>query len=240
MFYSGGSGVSDLHVGIVNVSRIMGGRVRSQLPQGTEISSLYSHENIAERCKETAVDLLFYEVADAVVTAKTISVWHQVAQYESVALILILRDPTPELQLRAMRCGVTDILIDTPQLEKEVQGIAELRQRELGQNHKQEMAIRSFGEAAVTIRGKRVTLTRTEYHILRLLIDRMGSFVTTQTLTERVWGANSFERKEDLYVYIARLREKLEEIPSKPKLIMSSRGFGYVFLGEVVLDRNFA
>jgi two-component system KDP operon response regulator KdpE len=79
----------------------------------------------------------------------------------------------------------------------------------------------------VTIKGREAELTATEYNLLRLLVRHAGKVLTHRQLLREVWGVAAVEQTHYLRVYVARLREKLEPIPSEPKLIVTEPGVGY-------------
>jgi two-component system KDP operon response regulator KdpE len=79
----------------------------------------------------------------------------------------------------------------------------------------------------VTVRGKEVKLTPTEYSFLRLLIRNAGRVVTQRQILTEVWGPKAVEQTHYLRVYAAHLREKLELDPARPELIQTEPGVGY-------------
>lgn len=79
----------------------------------------------------------------------------------------------------------------------------------------------------VTVSGKEVSLTATEYQLLRLLIRHAGKVLTHRFLLREVWGPNAESQSHYLRVYVARLREKLETDPSQPALFLTEPGVGY-------------
>jgi two-component system KDP operon response regulator KdpE len=79
----------------------------------------------------------------------------------------------------------------------------------------------------VTLKGEEVRLTETEYALLRLLVRHGGKVLTHQHLLREVWGPDYVDQTHYLRVYVARLREKLEAIPSKPELLITEPGIGY-------------
>jgi two-component system, OmpR family, KDP operon response regulator KdpE len=78
--------------------------------------------------------------------------------------------------------------------------------------------------------GKEVKLTPTEYALLRLFIRHAGKVLTHQQILREIWGPNSLQQTHYLRVYIAYLREKLENAPSQPSLIITEPGVGYRLL----------
>jgi two-component system KDP operon response regulator KdpE len=75
--------------------------------------------------------------------------------------------------------------------------------------------------------GERVRLTPTEFKLLERLMLQPGQVVTHRQLLADVWGAEFVEHTHYLRLYMAQLRNKLEESPSQPKLLITEPGIGY-------------
>ncbi len=87
-----------------------------------------------------------------------------------------------------------------------------------------------FTRRTVTVDKQPVRLTPTEYNLLYYLVLNPNITLTHQALLEKVWGEEYIDAPEYLKVYIQRLRNKIEEDPSNPQLIISERGIGYKFV----------
>lgn len=76
--------------------------------------------------------------------------------------------------------------------------------------------------------GQLIELSKTEQRLLRLLIDNKGNTLSRSDLVDKIWtdGAEYVDENA-LSVTIKRLRDKLEEVPSKPKYIKTIYGIGY-------------
>ena len=74
---------------------------------------------------------------------------------------------------------------------------------------------------------KEISLTATEGEILYHLMGKADHVVTHSSLAETVWGEDYPGAANSLKVHIRRLREKLEEDPSHPQLILTKPGIGY-------------
>ncbi len=85
----------------------------------------------------------------------------------------------------------------------------------------------------VTMRGKVIHLTPTEYDILHYLAQRMGKVVVHRELLKAVWGDVYGDEREYLRVFISQLRRKIEEDPMRPVYIMTEPGVGYRFNSEL-------
>ena len=85
-----------------------------------------------------------------------------------------------------------------------------------------------FLGSRVLLRGKPLELTIGEYKLLCLLIRNAGRVVARKTILDELWdGSGNFVDDNTVSVYIRRLREKIEDEPSKPEHLITVRGFGY-------------
>jgi len=80
------------------------------------------------------------------------------------------------------------------------------------------------------VRGKELTLTIKEAHLLKYLIDHKGEALSRQRLLEEVWGYPPDMATRTVDAFIARLRSYFEPNPKKPVYIISLRGLGYCFV----------
>jgi len=83
----------------------------------------------------------------------------------------------------------------------------------------------------VTRKGEIIRLTATEYKLLAYLAGNAGRILTHQAILNQVWGYSEASQMEYLRVYIRQLRQKLEDNPHKPQIILTESGIGYRFLG---------
>jgi two-component system, OmpR family, KDP operon response regulator KdpE len=90
-----------------------------------------------------------------------------------------------------------------------------------------------LADRCVTVDGKEISLTATEYNLLRLLVRHAGKVLTQRFLLREVWGPNAEKQNHYLRVYIARLREKLENNPSRPDLLLTEPGIGYRLIEKI-------
>lgn len=91
----------------------------------------------------------------------------------------------------------------------------------------------NFAQRRVTVSGKEVSFTPTEYALLQELVLNAGKVLTHIHLLNKVWGPEYREEREYLHVFVRRLRTKLESDPVNPTLIATISGVGYQFKGTV-------
>jgi len=89
----------------------------------------------------------------------------------------------------------------------------------------------SFAQNQVTVAGKEVELTPTEYILLQEFVLNTGKVLTHTYLLNKVWGSEYRDERWHLHVFVRRLRAKLEPDPTNPKYIMTVPGVGYQFRG---------
>ena len=84
-----------------------------------------------------------------------------------------------------------------------------------------------FERAEVIRQGEHIPLTAKEYAILQTLGRNAGRIVTIDSLCEAAWGDNPYGYENTLMAHIRRIREKIEENPSKPVSLITVKGLGY-------------
>lgn len=115
---------------------------------------------------------------------------------------------------------------------------ANLRRNVIDAKNSEEVRVMTFDNMSintnryeVTIDDEPVALTVREYELLKFLAKRKEQIFTREQLLEKVWGYEYYGDVRTVDVTIRRLREKIEEVPGKPKYIITKRGIGYYFKG---------
>jgi two-component system KDP operon response regulator KdpE len=76
--------------------------------------------------------------------------------------------------------------------------------------------------------GVFVSLSRTEWSLLMMLVEKQGRVVQAEEILQRLWGSEHNAHRRQLRVWISRLRRKLEDDPSKPQIIKTEAWVGYM------------
>lgn len=85
--------------------------------------------------------------------------------------------------------------------------------------------------------GVEIELTPTEFSLLKLFMKNTNRALSRNEVLNEVWGTNYFGDLKTVDVYIRRLREKIEDNPSEPRLIETVWGYGYRWArGETALQ----
>lgn len=79
----------------------------------------------------------------------------------------------------------------------------------------------------LTVSGEPVRLTQKQFQLLEMFCENANQVLSKEQLYERVWGFEGVVDDNTIMVHIRKLREKLEENPSKPKHLITIHGLGY-------------
>ena len=80
---------------------------------------------------------------------------------------------------------------------------------------------------SVTMAGEAISLTPTEYDLLRLLAENEGKLLTHPAILRAIWGPAYHEESNYLHVYVSHLRRKIEPDPARPRYVLNQPGVGY-------------
>jgi two-component system KDP operon response regulator KdpE len=145
-------------------------------------------------------------------------------------IILSVRDSDQD-KVAALDAGADDYLTKPFSIEELM---ARIRTAQRHAQPQQQEAIFTSGRLQVdqtrrlvTVNGETVKLTPTEYSLLRLLIQHAGKVLTHQQILRAVWGPEYVQEIHYLRVYFAQLRQKIEENPALPEIIVTEPGVGY-------------
>jgi DNA-binding response OmpR family regulator len=85
------------------------------------------------------------------------------------------------------------------------------------------------GAMLLTVRGKTVATTATEFRLLEYLARHGGRVFTRDQLLDAVWRDTHYVTPRSVDVYVRRIREKIEKDPEAPRYLKTVRGAGYRF-----------
>ncbi|HEU4784285.1 MAG TPA: winged helix-turn-helix domain-containing protein [Ktedonobacterales bacterium] len=156
-------------------------------------------------------------------------------QYASGPIIVLGRNIDPRLCARMLDSGASDFIPRPFSIEELMARIrAALRVAKATTVAATRSEVVVLGKLEIDMTQHRVrenerpiALSRTEYRLLRALAQHPGMVVSHTHLLERVWGAGYGQETEFLWVYIRRLRRKIEPDPAHPRYILTAPGVGY-------------
>ena len=152
---------------------------------------------------------------------------------EAIPIIFLTASDEETSVIRGLDCGGDDYITKPFKLGELCSRIRALLRRSSMQGAG-EGVLRSgevtvnLAEGRVFLHGEPVEFTGAEYRLLCLLLKNSGRVLTRGMILDKLWdGAGNFVDDNTLSVYVRRLREKLEENPSRPEHLKTVRGFGY-------------
>ena len=166
------------------------------------------------------------------------AVCHRVREFSTVPIIIITARGQGQEKIRGLDLGADDYLVkpfSVGELLARVRAVLRRAQFATGELAPAGQSPMILGELAidyaqrlVTMAGRKVVLTPTEYRILAFLAHSTGQVVPQDRLLEHAWGTTYVGEDHLLQVNINRLRRKLESDPAHPRYLLTEPGVGYV------------
>ncbi|HEX8032434.1 MAG TPA: winged helix-turn-helix domain-containing protein [Ktedonobacterales bacterium] len=178
-------------------------------------------------------DLILLDAASAGTDAS--SVLRQICESTGAPIIVLARRHEPDECARLLDLGAVDYIVKPFSIEELLARVrVVLRTRQASARASaQEPVFQSgeltvdFAQRIVSVSGQPVSLSKTEFKLLRVLAQHAGMVLSHEVLLERVWGAAYSQEIEFVWVYIRRLRRKIEPDPANPCYILTVPGVGY-------------
>jgi len=199
--------------------------------RGYEISAANDGGEALQAVECNFVDLIILDIMMPVMDG--VEVCRRVREWSDVPIIVLSARGDEKDKVKCLELGADDYLTKPF-------GIAELMARvKTALRHSNvsrtpaqscfscgELEI-NYALRRVTVGGKAVELTPTEYSLLQHLAVNADKVLTHNMILQTVWGSEYSSEKEYLRVFVGRLRKKLERNPSSPRYIQTVPGVGY-------------
>lgn len=162
-----------------------------------------------------------------------VEVIERIRQWSPVPIIVLsVRDRETD-KIRALDAGADDYLTKPFGVGELLARIRATLRRSLQQTPEPVYRIDELevdlARRRVLLRACELTLTPTEYDLLRLLVTNAGKVLTHRQILKQIWGSAYLEQPHILRVNISNLRHKLETDASQPRYILTETGVGYRF-----------
>ena len=178
-------------------------------------------------------DLVILEIA--LPTMDGFEICQRIREVSPVPIIILTSRVSKHNEVIALDLGADDYITKPFAVEQMLARVKALLRRARLSETPLELKIIKVGDLQidvrtrqVTLRGREVALTPTEYRLLRSLADQPGTLLSHDHLLELAWGASYRGRPEILRTSLWRLRRKLEDDPARPRYIISKPGQGYM------------
>jgi DNA-binding response OmpR family regulator len=212
------------------VRKKLGIAMRLRWPTG-RIEAAASPEDLLSRAN--LANLVFLTVEDAAAAEQIAEIARSLSSRTSTGIIVLAKRPTDEEMLDMLEAGADDYLASTVRVTKLVGRIFALQRRIAwsGQDHDGIVRCGPLNiwsdRHEVTVGGRPLLLTPTEFKLLYHLAMAHGNTLTIQTLQKLIWDADEPLYLNSLRQYVQRLRNKLQTTNENSVKIVAIRGIGY-------------
>lgn len=203
--------------------------------EGYEVLAASDGQQALAQIESQPLDLVLLDVMMPKMDGFTVC--QRVREFSSVPIIIVTARGQDQDKVRGLDLGADDYLTKPFSVEELLARVrAVLRRSQItsreGIQGLQPIAVTGdltidYSQHLVTLAGKELALTPTEYAILAYLAQNMGRIVTQDLLLEHVWGQEYLGESHMLQVNINRLRRKIEVDPAQPRYILTRVGVGY-------------
>ena len=203
--------------------------------EGFDVTLASDGEDAESKLADTDFDLL---ILDIMMPGKSgLDICREVRAESAVPIILLTAKDAEVDKVVGLEVGADDY-VTKPFSVRELLGRvrAQLRRRELDRSDGRRDAAIEAGPVTidlarhlVTVRGEPVNLTRSEFQVLRLLVEKPGEVFSRKQIMEELWQTEFRGDVRACDVHISNLRQKIERDPQNPELVLTVRRVGYRF-----------
>jgi len=199
--------------------------------QGFRVVTAASGEEALRIAEEQRPDIALLDIVMPEMTG--LEVMRRLRERSSIPVILLTAKGSESDKVRGLELGADDYLAKPFSPDELSARVRAVLRRSVGSSAAENVVHVGSVEVDLNRRlvkrsGKIVTLTRTEWMLLQHLAANVGKIMLNAELLSKVWGPEYRDDLQYLRVWVSRLRRKLEDDPSKPRLIKTFQGIGYM------------
>ncbi|MEI8141756.1 MAG: response regulator transcription factor [Chitinophagia bacterium] len=204
---------------------------------GYQVDSAFDGGEALKKIQSAHYDLLILDIMLPSLDGFSITEQMRLNNNQTPILILSAKN-TSANKVQGLKLGADDYLTKPFNLEELLLRVAKLIQKQVQQVHASPQIDRyqfnghhiDFNASeAILASGKKITLTKRELLLLKLLIDHKHHVVTREKILQLVWGYQVFPNTRTIDNFILNFRKYFEIDPKHPKHFISMRGVGYKF-----------
>ncbi|CCI85092.1 response regulator [Lactobacillus pasteurii DSM 23907 = CRBIP 24.76] len=206
--------------------------------EGFDVDTAYDGEEAIQKVEEYDPDLM---ILDLMLPKKDgLEVAREVRQTHDMPIIMVTAKDTEIDKVLGLEMGADDYVTKPFSNRELVARVkANLRRRDIvkkAEAANQEEADKNIKIGNLVImpdayivekNGDKIELTHREFELLYYLAQHMGQVMTREHLLQTVWGYDYFGDVRTVDVTVHRLREKIEDNPIQPQVLITRRGVGY-------------
>jgi two-component system KDP operon response regulator KdpE len=199
--------------------------------QGFRVVTANSGEEALRTAEEQRPDIALLDIIMPEMTG--LEVMRRLRERSAIPVILLTAKGSEADKVKGLELGADDYLAKPFSPDELSARVRAVLRRTVGSSATENVV--HIGRIEVDLNrrlvkrdGQLVTLTRTEWMLLQHLAANVGKIMLNAELLSKVWGPEYRDDLQYLRVWVSRLRRKLEDDPSKPRLIKTFQGIGYM------------
>lgn len=204
--------------------------------EGYEVTSAYDGPEAIKNIEHAHFDLIILDVMLPGLDGFSITEMVRLNNNQTPILILSAKN-TSANKIQGLKIGADDYMTKPFNLEELLLRVAKLIQKSGAYNTPIQIDKYVFSNnqfdfnslEAITYTGQKITLTKKEAMLLKLLIDHKNTVVSRERILQTVWGYNVFPNTRTIDNFILNFRKYFEQDVRNPHHFISIRGIGYKF-----------
>ncbi|NLP18965.1 MAG: response regulator transcription factor [Firmicutes bacterium] len=204
---------------------------------GYKVVVAYDGEEAVEKARREAPDLIILDIM--LPKLDGFSVCRQIRTFSPVPILMLTAKEEEVDKILGLELGADDYVTKPFSPREILARVRAILRRIQSMEEREEPPVLIFGDLEIDLERVEVRkgnhpldLTPREFDLLKSLALAPGRVFSREILLEQVWGFDYYGDIRTVDVAIRRLREKLEDKPSRPRYILTRRGAGYYFRGN--------
>jgi two-component system alkaline phosphatase synthesis response regulator PhoP len=205
--------------------------------EGYEVDSAYDGGEALKKIQSAHYDLLILDIMLPSLDGFSITE-HMRLNNNQTPILIVSAKNTSANRVQGLKLGADDYITKPFNLEELLLRVSKLIQKQVQQVHAAPQidryqfkghSIDFNASEALLASGQKITLTKRESLLLKLLIEHKQTVVTREKILQLVWGYQVFPNTRTIDNFILNFRKYFEIDPKHPKHFISMRGVGYKF-----------
>jgi DNA-binding response OmpR family regulator len=218
----------------VIISKSIEQKLKSEL---YEVKSVFNGEDAISQYDKDKYDVVLLDLMLPRVSGEDV-LKHIRSKGDTPVIIISTKDTDVEKAIN-LGLGADDYVVKPFSMLELLARVKALLRRSKHHEEKPKQALYEFNDITVNLNtfqvkkaGEPLELTLKEFEILKLLLTHPDQTFSKQEMYRKIWNEEYYFNDNVINVHIRRLRKKIEEDPSNPKIVVTMWGFGYK-LGQI-------
>ena len=204
--------------------------------EGYTVSSAFEGPNALKQIQQAHFDLIILDIMLPGIDGFAITETIRLNNINTPILILSAKN-TSANRVQGLKLGADDYLTKPFNLEELLLRVSKLIQKSTSITQSAQLEEYNFSDniiyfkslEAISKVGEKITLTKKEAMLLKLLIENKNNVITRERILQTVWGYHVFPNTRTIDNFILSFRKYFELDPKNPVHFISIRGVGYKF-----------